>query len=130
MTTIAAPAETQRSRREVLTALSGLLLAMFVAILSRTIVSNALPTIVADLNGDQTAYTWVVTATLLTTTATTPIWGKLADLFSKKLLVQIAIVNFVIASVGAGLSAAMGTLIGWRAPAATAAGSPAWSPAP
>lgn len=107
------PAE--RSRREVLTALSGLLLAMFVAILSSTIVANALPTIVTDLGGDQTAYTWVVTATLLTTTATTPIWGKLADLFSKKLLVQIAIVIFVIASVGAGLSATMGTLIGWRA---------------
>ncbi len=105
----------ERSRREVLTALSGLLLAMFVAILSSTIVANALPTIVADLDGDQTAYTWVVTATLLTTTATTPIWGKLADLFSKKLLVQIAIVIFVIASIGAGLSATMGTLIGWRA---------------
>lgn len=115
MTVPAAPQAAERSRREVLTALSGLLLAMFVAILSSTIVANALPTIVADLNGDQTAYTWVVTATLLTTTATTPIWGKLADLFSKKLLVQIAIVIFVIASIGAGLSATMGTLIGWRA---------------
>jgi EmrB/QacA subfamily drug resistance transporter len=107
--------ETVRSRREVLTALSGLLLAMFVAILSSTIVANALPTIVADLHGTQTSYTWVVTATLLTTTATTPIWGKLADLFSKKLLVQIAIVIFIIGSVGAGLSGSMGTLIGWRA---------------
>ena len=69
---------------------------MFVSILSATIVSNALPTIIADLHGSQTQYTWVVTATLLTTTASTPIWGKLADLFDKKLLVQIAIVIFVV----------------------------------
>ena len=71
------------SHREVLEALSGLLLAMFVAILSSTIVSNALPTITAQLHGSQTQYTWVVTATLLATTASTPIWGKLADLFDK-----------------------------------------------
>ncbi|TQM15758.1 MDR family MFS transporter [Pseudonocardia kunmingensis] len=107
--------EPVRSRREILTALSGLLLAMFVAILSSTIVANALPTIVADLRGTQTGYTWVVTATLLTTTATTPIWGKLSDLFSKKLLVQIAIIIFIVGSVGAGLAGSMGTLIGWRA---------------
>ena len=88
---------------------------MFVAILSSTIVSNALPTIIADLHGSQTGYTWVVTATLLTTTVTTPIWGKLADLLSKKLLVQIAIMIFIVGSVGAGLAGSMGSLIGWRA---------------
>jgi EmrB/QacA subfamily drug resistance transporter len=109
-----APAETVRSRREVLTALSGLLLAMFVAILSNTIVANALPAIVTDLDGTQTGYTWIVTATLLATTASTPIWGKLADLFSKKLLVQIAIVIFIVGSVGAGLAGSMGVLIAWR----------------
>ena len=107
--------EPNLSRREVLTALSGLLLAMFVAILSSTIVSNALPTIVADLHGSQAGYTWVITATLLTTTAATPIWGKLADLFSKKLLVQAAIVIFIVGSIGAGLAGSMGVLIGWRA---------------
>jgi EmrB/QacA subfamily drug resistance transporter len=110
-----AASETVRSRREVLSALSGLLLAMFVAILSSTIVANALPTIVADLHGSQTGYTWVVTATLLTTTASTPIWGKLADLFSKKLLVQVAIIIFIVGSIGAGLASSMGVLIGWRA---------------
>jgi EmrB/QacA subfamily drug resistance transporter len=119
MTTATRPAppdsEPVPGRREVLTALSGLLLAMFVAILSSTIVANALPTIVADLHGSQTGYTWVVTATLLTTTASTPIWGKLADLFSKKVLVQIAIMIFVIGSIGAGLAASMELLIGWRA---------------
>ena len=81
-----------------LEALSGLLLAMFVAMLSSTVVSNALPVIVADLDGSQTGYTWVVVATLLTMTATTPIWGKLADLFSKKLLVQVALVIFSLGS--------------------------------
>ncbi|QJY46171.1 MDR family MFS transporter [Pseudonocardia broussonetiae] len=118
----AAPPEPVRSRREVLTALSGLLLAMFIAILSSTIVSNALPTIVADLHGDQTGYTWIVTATLLTTTASTPIWGKLADLFSKKLLVQVAIVVFVLASIGAGFAGSMGELIAWRAAQGIGAG--------
>lgn len=112
----------ERTKREVLTALSGLLLAMFVAILSSTIVSNALPTIVADLRGSQTGYTWVVTATLLTTTATTPIWGKLSDLFSKKLLVQVAILIFIVGSTGAGLAGSMGTLIGWRAVQGVGAG--------
>jgi EmrB/QacA subfamily drug resistance transporter len=106
---------TPSSRREVLEALSGLLLAMFVSILSATIVSNALPTIIAELRGTQTQYTWVVTATLLTTTASTPIWGKLADLFDKKLLVQIAIVIFVLSSAMAGLAQSMSWLIGWRA---------------
>src|ERR1700754_1814679 len=108
-------AETPRSKREVLEALSGLLLAMFVSILSATIVSNALPTIIGELHGSQTQYTWVVTATLLATTASTPIWGKLADLFDKKLLVQIAIVIFVVSSAMAGLAQSMTWLIGWRA---------------
>ena len=57
----------------------------------------------------------MVTATLLTTTASTPIWGKLSDLFDKKLLVQIAIVIFVVSSAMAGLAQSMGWLIGWRA---------------
>ena len=70
--------------------------------------------IIADLHGTQCQYTWVVTATLLATTATTPIWGKLADLFSKKLLVQIALVIFVAGSMLAGLSQSPETLIAWR----------------
>ncbi|MQY13796.1 Multidrug resistance protein 3 [Streptomyces sp. RB5] len=92
------------SHRQIMEALSGLLLGMFVAMLSSTIVSNALPRIIADLHGTQSAYTWVVTAALLSMTATTPLWGKLADLFSKKLLVQISLVIFVTGSVVAGLS--------------------------
>jgi len=105
----------EMSHREVLEALSGLLLAMFVAMLSSTVVSNALPTIVTDLDGSQTGYTWVVVATLLTMTATTPVWGKLADLFSKKVLVQTALVIFSIGSVVAAAAPSMGVLIGARA---------------
>lgn len=103
------------THREILEALTGLLLAMFVAMLSSTVVSNALPAIVTDLHGSQTGYTWVVVATLLTMTATTPIWGKLADLFSKKLLVQAALVIFSIGSVVAAMAPTMGVLIGARA---------------
>jgi EmrB/QacA subfamily drug resistance transporter len=103
------------THRQVLEALSGLLLAMFVAMLSSTIVSNALPAIVTDLEGSQTGYTWVVVATLLTMTATTPIWGKLADQFSKKVLVQSALVIFSVGSVIAGFAPTMEVLIGARA---------------
>jgi EmrB/QacA subfamily drug resistance transporter len=105
----------QMTHREILEALTGLLLAMFVAMLSSTVVSNALPRIVTDLDGDQTGYTWVVVATLLTMTATTPIWGKLADIVSKKLLVQGALVIFSAGSIAAGLADSMGFLIGARA---------------
>ncbi|WP_431937493.1 MDR family MFS transporter [Micromonospora sp. RP3T] len=103
------------SRRQTLEALSGLLLVLFVAMLSSTVVSTALPKIIGALNGSQTQYTWVVTATLLTATATTPIWGKLADLFSKKLLIQVAIVVFLVGSVAAGFSQSAGQLIAARA---------------
>ncbi len=57
------------THREIMRALSGLLLGMFAAILSSTIVTNALPHIIADLGGGQSAYTWVITATLLAMTA-------------------------------------------------------------
>ncbi|GAA1359139.1 MFS transporter [Streptomyces beijiangensis] len=102
------------THRQIMEALSGLLLGMFVAILSSTIVTNALPKIVSDLHGSQSSYTWVVTASLLAMTATTPLWGKLSDLFSKKLLVQIALVTYVLGSVVAGLSQNSGMLIACR----------------
>ncbi|MFJ9625283.1 MFS transporter [Streptomyces sp. NPDC101181] len=105
---------TPMTHRQIMEALTGLLLGMFVAILSSTVVSNALPEIISDLGGGQSAYTWVVTASLLAMTATTPLWGKLADLFSKKLLVQIALVIYVAGSVVAGLSTSSGMLIACR----------------
>lgn len=103
------------THREILEVLVGLLAALFTAIISSTIVSNALPTIIADLHGSQTQYTWVVTASLLAMTVTTPIWGKLSDLFSKKLLVQLSIIIFVIGSIFAGISQNVPELIAMRA---------------
>jgi EmrB/QacA subfamily drug resistance transporter len=104
----------QMTHREILSALSGMLLAMFVAFLASTVVANALPTIITELRGSQGQYTWVITATLLSSTASTPIWGKLADLFSKKLLIQLSIVIFIVGSMLAGLAQSVETLIGWR----------------
>ncbi|MFH9394080.1 MFS transporter [Streptomyces sp. NPDC017556] len=108
------PDGTPMTHRQIMEALTGLLLGMFVAILSSTVVSNALPEIISDLGGGQSAYTWVVTASLLAMTATTPLWGKLSDLFSKKLLVQIALIIYVLGSVVAGLSTSSGMLIACR----------------
>ncbi|MFJ6832776.1 MFS transporter [Streptomyces sp. NPDC091209] len=102
------------THRQIMEALSGLLLGMFVAILSSTIVTNALPEIIGDLGGGQSAYTWVVTASLLAMTATTPLWGKLSDLYSKKALVQIALIIYVLGSAAAGLSQNPGMLIACR----------------
>ncbi|WP_336660807.1 MDR family MFS transporter [Leucobacter sp. USHLN153] len=109
------PSESTRSHREVLTALSGLLLGMFVSMLASTVVSSSLPVIIHDLGGDQAAYTWVVTATLLTTAISTPIWGKLSDLFNRKVLFQLAITIFVLATAVAGLSQDPGMMIAARA---------------
>ncbi|MEV4613293.1 MDR family MFS transporter [Kitasatospora sp. NPDC049258] len=105
---------TPMSHRQVLEALSGLLLGLFVAVLSSTVVSNALPRILTDLHGGESAYTWVITAALLSLTASTPIWGKLSDLVSKKLLVQIALVIYIASSALAGLSQNTGELIACR----------------
>ncbi|RSM53358.1 EmrB/QacA family drug resistance transporter [Actinoplanes sp. ATCC 53533] len=104
-----------RPPRQVLAALSGLLLALFVATLSGTVISTALPEMLGRLHGSPAQYTWVVTAALLTATASTPIWGKLADLYSKKRLIQVAIVVFVAGSLAAGLSQSAGQLIAARA---------------
>ncbi|TFV51686.1 MDR family MFS transporter [Blastococcus sp. TF02A-35] len=92
------------TRKEVLQALSGLFMGMFVAILAATIVSNALPVIIPEIGGSQSIYTWVVTAELLAMTVTVPLWGKLADLFSQKLLLQLSFGLFVVGSLLAGFS--------------------------
>jgi len=119
--TTAVPAEARdlhsaapMSHRQILEALSGLLLGLFVAILAATVVSNALPTIIADLHASETTYTWVITTDLLATTISTPLWGKLADLISKKLLVQLSLIIFVVGSAIAGLSQDPGMLLAAR----------------
>jgi EmrB/QacA subfamily drug resistance transporter len=103
------------SHRAVLEAMSGLMLGMFVAILSSTVVSTSLPRIVSDLGGGQSSYTWVVTSTLLALTVSTPVWGKLADLFDRKTLVQTGLVIFVAGSLLAGLARSTSWLIACRA---------------
>lgn len=107
-------ADGSMSHRQVLEALSGLLLGMFVSILAGTVVSTSLPLIISDLEGNQSGYTWVVAATLLATTVSTPLWGKFADLFNRKLLIQLALSVFVIGSALAGFSQDTGTLIAFR----------------
>ncbi len=95
-------------------ALAALMLTLLLAALDQTIVSTALPTITSDLGG-LNHLSWVVTAYLLASTASTPIWGKISDLYGRKLMLQSAVVVFVAASALAGLSQTMGQLIATRA---------------
>lgn len=111
--TLSAPPKSLE-HREVLQVMTGLLAALFTALLSNTIVSTALPTIMADLNGTQRQYTWVITASLLMMTISTPIWGKLSDLFDKKRLVQLAIVLFVAGSLIAGFATSIPMMMAAR----------------
>ncbi|NYD67192.1 DHA2 family efflux MFS transporter permease subunit [Agromyces atrinae] len=106
--------ESGMTHRQVMQALSGLLLGMFVSMLATTVVGTSLPLIISDLKGDQSAFTWVVTATLLATTVSTPIWGKLADLMNRKLLLQLALVIFVVSSAIAGFAQDPASLITMR----------------
>src|SRR4051794_7480761 len=106
-----AAATGRMSHTEVIQALSGLMLGMFVAILASTIVSNALPRIIGELHGTQSVYTWIVTTELLAMTATVPLWGKLADLYRKKLLIQVSLSLFVAGSLIAGFTPNVGVLI-------------------
>jgi len=116
MTATTPPATAEAmSRRETLEALPGILLGMFVAMLAATIVSTSMPRIVADLGGSQTSFTWVITATLLAQTVSTPLWGKFADLTSRKVLVQAALVVTVLSAAAAGFSRDVGMLITFRA---------------
>jgi EmrB/QacA subfamily drug resistance transporter len=110
----ASPAKRTYSHREILEVMSGLMLAMLTSMISTSVVSTALPTIVGELGG-QEQYSWVASATMLTMTVSTPLWGKLSDLFGRKLLFQTALGLFVAASLVAGLSQNMGQLIAARA---------------
>jgi EmrB/QacA subfamily drug resistance transporter len=91
-----------------------LVLVLLLASLDQTIVSTALPTIVGDLGGID-HLSWVVTAYLLTSTVSGPIYGKLGDLYGRKLVLQVAIVIFLVGSALCGLSQNMGELIAFRA---------------
>ncbi len=107
-------AEIAASRRHLRLILTALMMTMLLAALDQTIVSTALPTITSDLGG-LAELSWVVTAYLLASTASTPIWGKLSDLYGRKPMLQSAVVIFLIGSALAGLSQSMGQLIAFRA---------------
>ncbi len=101
-------------RREILIVLPGLLLAIIIAMLDQLVVATALPRIVGDLKGlDHLA--WVVTAYILASTVTTPLYGKLGDQYGRKRWLMIAIVVFLIGSALSGLSTSMNELIAFRA---------------
>src|SRR5262247_2563043 len=85
---------------------AALMLGLLLAALDQTIVSTALPTIVGELGG-LNHLSWVVTAYLVTSTASTPLWGKISDLYGRKPMYLIAIVVFLVASALAGLSQSM-----------------------
>ena len=102
------------THRQIMIVLSGLMTGMLLAALDQTIVSTALKRIVEDFNGLD-HYTWVVTAYLLTSTASTPLYGKISDLFGRRKVFQFAIVTFLIGSFLAGASQNMTELIATRA---------------
>jgi EmrB/QacA subfamily drug resistance transporter len=102
------------SHRRVLIVMGALLLGMFLAALDQTIVSTALPTIVADLH-DASHLAWVVVAYLLAATVSTPLWGKLGDQYGRKSFFQASIVIFLVGSALSGLSHTMPELIAFRA---------------
>ncbi len=101
-------------RREILVVLPGLLLAIMLAMLDQLIVGTALPRIVGSLGG-VAHLSWVVTAYVLASTITTPLYGKLGDMYGRKKLFMAAIVVFLVGSALAGLSQTMAELIAFRA---------------
>ncbi len=102
------------THREVLVVIGGLMVGLFLAALDQTIVATALPTIVGELGGIE-QYSWTVTAYLLTATASTPLYGKIGDLYGRKSVFQAAVVIFVLGSLVSAVATSMGVLIIGRA---------------
>lgn len=110
----AQPTVSPLTHRQIMVVLFGLMAGMLLAALDQSIVGTALPRIVSELGGlDQLS--WVVTAYLLTATAATPLWGKISDLYGRRLIFQLAIGIFLVGSVLAGISQDMTQLIASRA---------------
>ena len=101
------------NHRQIMVVYSGILLGMLLASLDQTIVSTALPRIVGDLGG-LTHLSWVVTAYLLASTASVPLYGKISDLYGRKVVYQFAIVSFLVGSTIAGAAQSMPMLIAGR----------------
>lgn len=103
------------SRSDTKAAIRSLLIGLFASLLSGTVVTTALPRVIADLDGGQSAYTWVVAATMVTTTLGLPLWGKFADLTNPKTLIHCALGLFALGSALAGLAQNLPLLIAGRA---------------
>ncbi|HKY65414.1 MAG TPA: MDR family MFS transporter [Acidimicrobiales bacterium] len=101
-------------RKQVLIVFSGLMIGLLLAAIDQTIVATALPTIVGDLGG-LNHISWVVTAYLLAETVSTPLFGKLGDLYGRKRLFQASIVIFLAGSMLSGIASSMGQLVAFRA---------------
>lgn len=114
MSATVAQAPASVSGRRLWMILGALLAGMLLAALDQTVVSTALPTIVGDLGG-ASHLSWVVTAYLLSSTAATPLWGKLGDMYGRKRFFQASIVVFLVGSALSGLSSSMTELIAFRA---------------
>ena len=114
VTAVAEPIQRAEPERRVAVIFGGLMLVLLLAALDQTIVSTALPTIVGDLGG-LAHLSWVVSAYLLAQTAVTPVYGKLGDLYGRKLILQVAIVIFLAGSALCGAAQNMTELIGFRA---------------
>jgi EmrB/QacA subfamily drug resistance transporter len=113
VTATAVSSSEQRDSHGILVVFGGLMLVLLMAALDQTIVATALPTIVGDLGG-LNQISWVVTAYLLAQTAVTPLYGKLGDLYGRKIVLQAALVLFLIGSALCGLSQNMTELILFR----------------
>ncbi|MDX2824653.1 MDR family MFS transporter [Streptomyces ipomoeae] len=112
--TAASETEAGKQPRSVRVVLLALMIAMLLAMLDNMIIGTAMPTIVGDLGGLE-HLSWVVTAYTLATAASTPIWGKLGDLYGRKSIFMTSIVIFLIGSALSGMAQDMGQLIGFRA---------------
>lgn len=106
------PLEMSKRRRWAVTA--GVMTGMFLAALEATVVSTAMPTVIASLGG-LSHYSWVFSAYLITSTVTVPVWGKLSDLYGRRLFYQIGIAVFLLGSALSGMSTSMTQLIAFRA---------------
>lgn len=106
------PLEMSEKRRRIV--LVGVLVGMFIAALEATVVGTAMPTVIASLGG-MNHYSWVFSAYLVTSTVTVPVWGKLSDLYGRRLLYQIGIGVFLLGTLLSGMSATMTQLIIFRA---------------
>lgn len=113
-TAATATAPAQFTHRQIMVTMSGLVIAMLLAMLDNMIVAPALPTIVGDLGG-LSHLAWVTTGYILASTASTPIWGKLGDLFGRRIVFVSSVVVFLAGSALAGMSQNMGELVAFRA---------------